>query len=119
MALDIARGADLPALWYRTVLGERPQPAATRNDLRWTHAVPLHARQLMRLARGPDRAGELKRLFDGRRLRSVDVVHDSSDLGPTLPFTALMLRHPGGLIRPFLAPDGEDARGLTSTKRGA
>jgi D-aspartate ligase len=109
MALDIARGADLPALWYHTVIGEPVSPRNPRNDLRWTHAVPLHARQLARLARGPNRLDELRRWLDGGR-RSVDVVHDPDDPAPTVRFAARMLRHPGGLVRPFLAPEGEDAR---------
>jgi hypothetical protein len=37
-------------------------------------------------------------------------VNDRRDPLPTLPFLAVMLRHPGGLVRPFLKPRGQDAR---------
>jgi hypothetical protein len=33
---------------------------------------------------------------------AVDIVLDSHDVLPAVVYTAHMLRHPGGLVRPFL-----------------
>ena len=41
----------------------------------------------------------------------VDVVNDFRDPLPSAPFLAVMLRHPGGLVRPFLKSSGNDAYG--------
>jgi D-aspartate ligase len=104
IALDIARGHDLPAVWYRLAIGEEveplPQPAG---DVRWVHGIPYHLGQLIGLMRGPQRGQRLSNYVESLRHRSVDVVHDLRDPLPSLAFTAKMLRHPGGLVRPFLS----------------
>jgi hypothetical protein len=41
----------------------------------------------------------------------VDIVNYARDPLPSAAFLAVMLRHPGGLIRPFLKEPGDDALG--------
>ena len=106
--LDIARGHDLPLLWYRIATGQTVTPQnAPRCDVVWTHGVPHAVRRAVRRLRGMPPV-ELS------AADVVDVVHDRHDSLPSVPFVATMLRHPGGLIRPFLnselvAPDVERA----------
>jgi hypothetical protein len=71
------------------------------------HAVQRAVRRLRGAASVAPEAAEI-----------VDVVHDRADRFPSIPFVATMLRHPGGLIRPFLRtvsphppPDGVLAAG--------
>jgi predicted ATP-grasp superfamily ATP-dependent carboligase len=104
ISFDIARNNDLPLLWYRLVSGQRVDPVAPpRDDLAWTHSVPHAVWRWVNRVKGV--AAEQTR--PGAR---VDVVNDPSDRLPTAPFLAVMLRHPGGLVRPFLASSGDDAR---------
>jgi D-aspartate ligase len=98
ISLDVARGNDLPLLWYRIVSGEAILPRnGVRHDVVWKHGVPHAVQRVVRRVRGAAQidlpSGEI-----------VDVVHDPEDRLPTIPFVATMLRHPGGLIRPFWRP---------------
>ncbi|HWE25801.1 MAG TPA: hypothetical protein VG496_17815 [Myxococcales bacterium] len=94
--LDIERGADLPLLWYRIATGETVAPVTVlRHDLAWRHGVPYAVQRTVRRLRGAPRGG-------AQPLEAVDVIHDRADPLPSLPFVATMLRHPGGLVRPFL-----------------
>lgn len=111
ISFDVQRGHDLPLLWYRSVTGEQlANVGPARDDLTWTHAVPYHVSHWAGVLRGPDRGNQLKayseRLFEQR----VDIVNDWSDPVPSAPFLAYMLRHPGGVVRPFLKAPGEDAK---------
>ena len=103
ISLDIARNNDLPLLWYRLVTGQSVEPAApARDGLAWTHSVP-HAvwRWVNRFK------GVAEHTVRGPH---VDVVNDPRDPLPTAPFLAVMLRHPGGLVRPFLQSPEDHAR---------
>jgi hypothetical protein len=99
---DIERGHDLPLLWYRMATGETVEPQAPpRGDLVWRHAIPWHVRRWVRRLRGLPVLPAPP--------RSVDVIHDPADPLPTAPFFAVMLRHPGGLVRPFVRESAADA----------
>jgi predicted ATP-grasp superfamily ATP-dependent carboligase len=107
VSLDVKRGNDLPLLWYRIATGEAVSSQSTpRHDVAWKHGVP-HAVQAM--------VQRLREAAPGRleRVETVDVVHDPDDRLPSIPFVATMLRHPGGLIRPFWrsTPAPSDPRG--------
>jgi D-aspartate ligase len=103
IALDIARGHDLPWLWYQLLCGDEVavQPAASDN-IRWMHALPFHFGALIGIARGPNRMERIARYRDVIRHRHVDVVHAPGDIAPSVAFVAKMLRHPGALVRPFI-----------------
>ncbi len=103
IALDIARGNDLPSLWYRLANGEAVTPCASpHDDVRWVHAIPYHLGQWIGVVTGPARLQRLSVYVDTLKHRHIDVVLDSRDILPAIAFTAKMLRHPGGLVRPFL-----------------
>lgn len=104
IAFDIARGNDLPALWYKMATGFalQAQPNA-REDVRWLHAIPYHVGGLIGIARGPERKKKLGSYLTCLRGKTVDIIHDMRDPAPTLAHAAYMLRHPGGLIKPFLS----------------
>jgi len=103
VSFDIARNNDLPLLWYRLATGETVRPAApARSDLVWRHALPYQVRRWVNRLKGCPPQGS--------SAPSVDIVNDASDPLPSAAFIAVMLRHPGGLLRPFLKAQGDDAR---------
>jgi predicted ATP-grasp superfamily ATP-dependent carboligase len=102
ITFDIARNNDLPLLWYRLATGEPLAPQApARDDLIWTHSVPYQVRRWVNRFKG--------RPEGPSPAASVDIVNDLRDPLPSAPFLAVMLRHPGGLVRPFLKEPGTDA----------
>lgn len=95
---DIERGHDLPLLWVRSLKGESIQPVGpARQDLVWIHGVPHLVYRWTQPHEKP-------------RAKQIDIVHDWSDPLPSIPFVALMLRHPGGLVRPFLRAKAHRSR---------
>jgi D-aspartate ligase len=103
IALDIARGNDLPLLWYRLAAGEDiAKRAPTSEAAVWIHSIPFGVEQAAGLAMGPRRAERARRLLREISLPHVDVVNDARDPLPGVVFAARMLRHPGSLVRPFL-----------------
>lgn len=103
ITLDIARGNDLPSIWYRLANGEEVSArGAPAEDVRWVHAIPYHLGQFLGVVTGPARLERLSVYVDTLKHRRIDVVADREDPLPAIAFTAKMLRHPGGLVRPFL-----------------
>lgn len=104
ISFDVARHNDLPLLWYQLATGERIAPTSTAADgvnLRWVHSLPRHVSRWVDLLRGPNRVEQLRALLSSEHQKQVDIVNDPDDPLPTAAFMAMMLRHPGGLIRPF------------------
>jgi D-aspartate ligase len=103
IAFDMARHNNLPMLWYSLATGAPLQslPAAT-DGVRWIHGIPYHVGQIIGMATGPKRADKLRAYVSNLRGKTVDIIHDAHDPLPSLAHAAYMLRHPGGLIRPFL-----------------
>jgi predicted ATP-grasp superfamily ATP-dependent carboligase len=100
ISLNLARGHDLPLLWYRQSCGLPVAPAAApRDGVRWRHALPFHVDQGLQLWHAPARLSQLDRYLAELRAPHVDIVHDLGDPLPGLWFTAKMLRHPRALIR--------------------
>jgi len=101
LALDIARGVDLPWLWFRSTI-ERVAPmiqASTRTTYEARHRL-LHfiARLRGRAAVGPrEVAGE--RRDAGRRRSSISMLGDWRDPLPMLISHLHLLRHPRSLVR--------------------
>ncbi|MBI5493975.1 MAG: hypothetical protein HY904_03050 [Deltaproteobacteria bacterium] len=103
ISLDVARGNDLPWEWYRLYRGDTLSPrAAPRPDVHWRHALPFHVDHVARVVRGPHRVREAAAYLTTWREPAVDIVLDTRDVLPAVVYTARMLRHPGGLVRPFL-----------------
>ncbi|MBC7793837.1 MAG: hypothetical protein H7Z43_09020, partial [Clostridia bacterium] len=102
IALDIARGNDLPWLWYRLACGETvPSRSAPADNMNWMHAIPYHVGALIGIARGPGRRAALGSYRDVLREQHVDIVNTIRDPLPSLAFAARMFRHPVGLVRAF------------------
>jgi D-aspartate ligase len=101
---DVARQVDLPLIWYRATLGEITAPAeAVTGPTVFHNGIPWHVGEWVAVARGPGRRARLDAYLAARRQPHVDIVHDRSDPLPSLAFAARLLRHPGGLLRPYLA----------------
>jgi D-aspartate ligase len=109
ISLDIARGHDLPLLWYRMARGEEiAAQAPPHNDVRWVHSIPYHVGAWVALLRGPGRGSRLEDYVSSLSGGShVDIVNDRDDPLPSVLFTAKMLRHPRGLVRSFLSSPGK------------
>lgn len=113
IGFDIARGNDLPALWALVSAGERPPSLPPANgSLRWQHSIPLHLSHWVNIAYGPGRAGAALAYARDLLGSHVDIVHDARDPLPTLRHASFMLRHPGGLVRPFLEEKRRERGGL-------
>jgi hypothetical protein len=104
MALDLARGNDLPWLWYQstrqvlTPLGLRTSSPLIEARFSIPHAVG----RAVQLLFGRDYpAAPRKR--NGSAPRSMPMLGDWSDPLPLLVSNVRLLRHPGALMRPFVA----------------
>jgi predicted ATP-grasp superfamily ATP-dependent carboligase len=104
MSLDLRRGCDLPVQWYRSVTDQpvARQDASRAGSLRWQAGVPLAAEAAVGIARGPARRAAARDAWRHLAEPSVGAVFDRRDPLPALAFAAHQLRHPGGLLRPFL-----------------
>jgi len=103
-SLDIARGHDLPALWYEQATGV----SLERHDVRepvpidWQMRLPLGTELTVRLLKGPDRGSIAREIYSVLRAPSVGAVSDWRDPLPGLHFHRGFLRHPRGLVRPYV-----------------
>ncbi len=115
MSLDIARGNDLPLLWYNDVAGaslagQRPR---RRPAELWHDALGSYVSFLARLARGPNRRWIARRGWLRFKAPSVGAMHEWRDPLPGVRFAMDHLRHPRAFIRPFLIDSemrGRDVR---------
>lgn len=102
VAFDVARGNDLPLLWYKVACGEGPATQReARSDVRWLHSIPYHVGNLIGVTKGPERGRRLQAYVDNLRGPTVDIIHDGRDVLPSVAHAYYMLRHPGGLLKPF------------------
>ena len=98
-SFDIARGNDLPWLWYQATLGQCPavQPPP-KGGLTWRHEVPFHMSRVVHLLRGPGRAKLLEEYRQCLRQPSISVV-EQADFLPRWIHRMGMFRHPRYLWR--------------------
>lgn len=115
MTLDMARGCDLPLAWYRSVTGRRAAARVADGPLplEWRQTVPFLTGTAVALARGPRRREQLRRTRDVLSTPSVDAAFSWRDPVPGVLHGALFLRHPGGLVRPFIHDSPADPPGGT------
>jgi hypothetical protein len=101
LELDIARGADLPWLWYRSTL-EAQQPSAVPLP-----AVSLEARNrfrhLLNAVTRPRRTLRQERRDPEKPRSSVSMIGHWSDPLPMLLSNLQLLRHPRSLLRSQVA----------------
>jgi biotin carboxylase len=112
ITLEIARGNDLPLIWYRGVTGldipDQPRAVAKARTL-WCQGLPYYTGEAVRIAVGPRRLNRLHRLYQRMRYPSVGAMMAWNDIGPSIAFMLFGLRHPGGLVKPFLRDGAERA----------
>lgn len=112
LGFDIARGNDLPVLWARAPGRNSARPSRSAEEkLRWVHSMPLHVAHWVNIAYGPRRAAAVLGYAEELRAPHIDIVHDARDPLPTVRYAMTMLRHPGGLVRPFLEEKRRERRG--------
>lgn len=102
MALDLALGNDLPWLWYRSTRQVLTPlaPPASQPILEARFSIPdAVGRGVLRLLGRSSPAGPR---LDGVPQRVLPMLGHWSDPLPLLLSNARLLRHPGGLMRPFV-----------------
>lgn len=104
ISLDIALGVDLPVLWYNSVTGSRLGSAAPRRrrPLYWHDAVTSYLGFGVRFLQGPRRTAIAGHALGRILAPSVNAMFEWSDPVPGIRFVMSHLRHPRGLVRPFL-----------------
>ena len=104
MSLSIARGSDLPVEWYRSATGIDLASAhpPRRPPRHWRMGTPYFVGTAVRAIRGPDRRATIAELARSVARPTAAAMHSWSDPRPGLAFIAHTIRHPGGLVRPFL-----------------
>jgi D-aspartate ligase len=104
LELDIARGADLPWLWYRSTL--EPQqpipPTLTETPLEARHWL-LRALRAMARAHTPLDAIDAQNSDPSTRRRSLSMLGHRSDPLPMIISNLHLLRHPRSLMRRIVA----------------
>lgn len=98
VALDIARGNDLPWVWYQAVRQQYPEPQKPTPSLQWRETVPFHLGAFMRVLRGPRRLQQLAEYLRALRRPSVSAV-EQADWLPRWIFNLRLFRHPRFLLR--------------------
>ncbi len=104
MSLDMARGNDLPRLWYQTVTGIRLPVAAPRAHPPefWHDAVASYVGFIVRVVRGPERRHIVGHALGRAQASKVGAAFEWRDPVPGILFGLSHLRHPRALIRPFV-----------------
>ncbi len=104
VSLEVARGNDLPGLWYRLATGAVLDPLPARDPVPdvWQSGTTYLPGAVLGIVAGPDRrrrASELRTLMRRPRVGSI---YDRSDRAPAAVLALTLLRHPGSFVRPFL-----------------
>ena len=104
IALDVQRGHDLPAYWYGAASGTTVDVATppTRRPAQWLMGVPYYAGTIVRTLRGPDRLSHVQSALTALARPTAGSMHSWRDPRPGIALGLKILRHPGGLVRPFL-----------------
>jgi predicted ATP-grasp superfamily ATP-dependent carboligase len=104
MSLDMARGNDLPRIWYQTVTGIRLPVAAPRTHPPqfWHDAVASYVGFVVRFVRGPQRRRIIEHAVGRAKASKVGAAFEWRDPLPGILFGLAHLRHPRALIRPFV-----------------
>ncbi|HEX4873095.1 MAG TPA: hypothetical protein VFV27_12350 [Nevskiaceae bacterium] len=101
ISYDVARGHDLPWLWYRSTRGETiPVQPEAREDLHWRRSFLFHLAHWTRILRGPDHRARWRHYRALRRRPAVNAT-EGSPWWVTWAGNLRLLRHPRSLVRPF------------------
>jgi hypothetical protein len=100
ISLDIARGNDLPWLWYRSTLEPVPVQAPPAAGMSWRRKSIFHLSHWTRVVGGPDRGTKWRRYRELLRTPAVGGT-EGSPLVVRLACELRLLRHPRSLVRPY------------------
>lgn len=104
IALDIARGNDLPALWYGMVTGTELAPLPLRDPAPevWRSGMTYYPHVMVDLITSGDRRAVLRRAVNDLRRPRVGSMLRRDDPLPAVALAIRMARSPGGLLRPLV-----------------
>jgi predicted ATP-grasp superfamily ATP-dependent carboligase len=107
ITLEVARGNDLPALWYELATGTKLSERAPKSPLPelWEAGLTYYPGAIAGVLTGPDRRARAARFVGAYRRPSVGSIFEWRDPMPSLVLAFTMLRNPTTVIRPFL-PSG-------------
>ncbi len=104
MSLDVGRGNRLPLLWYRSATGlasPDPRPRVRAPRL-WILGVPFAAGTAVRLVLGSGRRAYVRKLLSLLVQPRAAAMFWWADPMPGVMLAIWMLRHPGGLVKPYV-----------------
>ena len=107
MSLDIANGNDLPTIWYRSITNQPPAAAtaATQPETSartWRLALPFYVGRIAGIVQGPQRWHATRTFVRNLGSRPAGAVAQHNDPLPAIVYSLSFLRHPWGLVRPFV-----------------
>lgn len=104
VSLEVARGNDLPGLWYRLATGAElaALPAHDPAPEVWQSGTTYLPGAVLGIVAGPDRRRRLRELRSLMRRPRVGSIYDGDDRKPAAVLALTLLRHPGSFVRPFL-----------------
>lgn len=105
MSLDVGRGNRLPLLWYRSATGVAvPDPrSSVRTPRLWVMGAPFAAGIAARLVLGRGRRAYVRKLLPLLAQPRAGAMFWWADPMPGLMLAIWMLRHPGGLVKPYVS----------------
>jgi D-aspartate ligase len=103
MNLDIARGSDLPWLWYLATHNQLPLLRAISQlpVMESRQSLPFFVSRLVMLLSGPRRRQQWRQFRNELRSSWVSMTGQWHDPAPKLLALFSVLRHPGSLVRPY------------------
>lgn len=104
MSLDIARGSDLPWLWFQSTLDSLSVLETTRplRVMEGRQALPFYVSRLIMLLSSPNRKENMRRFKAELNSPWISMTGQWCDPIPKLLALLGPLRHPRSLIRPYL-----------------
>jgi hypothetical protein len=101
--LDIARGNDLPILWYEQVMNIKSNHVNDPDrNIEWIHLFPYSLHKISETIQNPSQLFDIKNIIKSAKKRRVDIINDLKDPLPSIPFMLNSVKHPKSLMRQFL-----------------
>jgi predicted ATP-grasp superfamily ATP-dependent carboligase len=103
VSLDIARGNDLPILWYEQVMNIKSNHVNDPDrNIEWIHLFPYSLHKISETIQNPSQLFDIKNIIKSAKKRRVDIINDLKDPLPSIPFMLNSVKHPKSLMRQFL-----------------
>ena len=105
VAMEIARGNDLPAAWYEVATGVRipPNGPVRKPPTLWQSGMAYYSGVTIGLLQGPDRRGVFADFRSVMRRPRIGPMLRWTDPLPGIAAIATALRNPTGLVVPYLS----------------